>query len=473
MEIQRIKRNKSRMQIQTMKSKRKIKTKIIIFSILIILYLGISIYFSTHFYFGSVINNISASGKTVEKLDKEILSKYEAYTLDLKERNGVKEQITAADIGLKYNAKGKIQLLQDKQNSFMWVHALFNPEDSELNGMVIFDEKLLKKYFDKLSCFDVRQVIEPKNASIKYSGTGYLIVNEVIGNKVNRERLYADIVNAIRSGKTTVDLEAKNHYINPKYTSSSKQVKNTKILLDKYIASKITYTSNKGKEVIDGSIIHNWIGLDENFEVSFNEIEMKNHLGKIDNNYDTFGKEREFITSLKTKIKISGGNYGWLVNRKGEVSTLIAAIKSGQTISTEPKYIQTAISHNFNDIGDTYVEINMTRQHLWFYKNGTLVVHGDVVTGDVSRKYDTPTGVYSLLYKEKNSKLVGEGYSVPVGVFMPFNGNIGIHDASWRDVFGGSEYLTKGSHGCINSPINLAHTIYNNIDAGTPVICYQ
>ena len=74
----------------------------------------------------------------------------------------------------------------------------------------------------------------------------------------------------------------------------------------------------------------------------------------------------------------------------------------------------------------------MTKQHIWFYKNGTLIVEGDVVTGDVSKNYATPTGVYKLQYKEKNATLKGEGYSVPVNVFMPFNGGIGIHDASWR-----------------------------------------
>ena len=55
-----------------------------------------------------------------------------------------------------------------------------------------------------------------------------------------------------------------------------------------------------------------------------------------------------------------------------------------------------------------------------------------MVTGDVSKKDSTPTGVYRIQYKEKNYVLKGEGYSVTVNVFMPFNGGIGIHDAIWR-----------------------------------------
>ena len=472
MEIQPIKSNKS-MNIKIKKpNKSTMKVSIIIFFISLVIYIGISIYYSTHFYYGFVFNGIEASGKTVEQLDKELLYKYKTYTLELKERNGIKEQVKAADIDLKYNAKGKIQDLKDHQNSFKWIHAIFKPKSTEIYGLVTYDEKLLKEYFDKLSCFSSKKIIEPQNASFKYSNTGYVIVNEIMGNKVNAKPLYENVVNAIAKGETTINLESKNYYVNPLYISSSKEVINTKNLLNKYIASKITYTFTGGKEVLDGSIIHNWIRVRENLSISFDEAKMKSYLGKIDNNYDTYGKERDFITSLGTNIKVSGGTYGWLVNRRGEVSDLITTIKKGQTVTKEPHYIQTAVSHNINDIGNTYLEINITKQHLWFYKNGSLIVEGDVVTGNVNRNLATPTGVYGLQYKERNATLKGEDYSTPVNVFMPFNGNIGIHDAGWRNVFGGSVYLTNGSHGCINAPPNVAKTIFNNIDAGTPVICH-
>ncbi|MGV8980751.1 peptidoglycan binding domain-containing protein [Clostridium sp.] len=473
MEIQPVKRRKTRMEAKKLKHNKPIKVIIISISIFIVLYLGISMYFSNHFYFGSVINGINASGKTVEELDKAVSLKCETYTLGLEERGGVKEQIKAADIGLKYNAKDKIQALKDSQNSFKWISAFFNPKASEINGMATYDEKLLKKQFDNLSCFDSKKVIQPKEVSFKYSDTGYVIVNEVKGNKVSSKLLYENIVKAILSGETTVNLETKNYYINPKYTSSSKEVINTKGFLNKYIASKITYTFNGGKEILDGSLIHNWLSIGENLAIVFDENKIKNYLSDIDNNYDTYGKQREFVTSLGTTLKVSGGNYGWLVDRAGEVADLIGTIKGGQTIAKEPHYIQTALSRNINDIGNTYVEINMTKQHLWFYKNGTLITQGDVVTGNVSSNFATPTGVYKLLYKEKNATLKGEGYSTPVNVFMPFNGGIGIHDASWRKTFGGNIYLTNGSHGCINSPPSLAQTIFDNIEADTPVICYM
>ena len=302
MQMQQLKHNKS-MEIQTIKLNKPMKVIIISIFIFLALYLGMSTYFSTHFYFGSVINGINASGKTVEQLNKEILLKSETYTLELKERNGVKEQIKAVDIGLKYNAEGKIQVLKDSQNSFMWIHGLFNEKSSEINGMVSYDEKLLKKHFDELSCFDSKNLIEPQNASFKYLDKSYVIVNEIMGNKVKSDVLYVNIVNAILKGETTLNLETKNNYVNPKYTSSSKEIIDTNSLLNKYIASKITYTFNAGSEVLDGSIINTWLGVNENLEILFDENEMKDYLNKLDNNYETFGKQREFVTTLETTYK--------------------------------------------------------------------------------------------------------------------------------------------------------------------------
>nr|WP_259473413.1 L,D-transpeptidase/peptidoglycan binding protein [Clostridium estertheticum] len=454
------------------KYKKTIKVSIVTLPILIVIYLGVSMYFSNHFYYGFAINGIDASCKTVEEVDTEMLTKSKTYTLDLKERNGVKEQIKANEIGLKYNVKDKIQALKESQNSFTWIFSFFSPKTSEMNGIVKYDDKLLKERVDKLAVSDSKKIIEPKDASFKYSDKGYVIVKEVKGNKVDSKQLYANLVSAIIKGEATVDLEAKNSYINPKYTSTSQKVKNAKILLNKYTTSKITYTFAGGEEVLDGSTIHNFLGVDKNLEITFDKDKMNNYVNKVDNNYNTYGKQRDFATSLKTTVKVSGGDYGWLVNRSGEVNDLIVAIKGGQTIKKEPHYTQTAASHDINDIGSTYVEINLKKQHLWFYKNGSLVVQGDVVTGGVSDHHETPKGVYALKYKEKNATLKGEGYSQPVDVFMPFNGGIGIHDLASRHSFGGSVYLTNGSHGCINCPPSLAKTIYNNIDDNTPVICY-
>ena len=110
----------------------------------------------------------------------------------------------------------------------------------------------------------------------------------------------------------------------------------------------------------------------------------------------------------------------------------------------EPVYLQTAASHDGPDYGSTYAEVNLTAQHLIFYKDGQKVLESDFVSGNVSRGHTTPPGIFSITYKQRDAVLKGEGYASPVKFWMPFNGGIGFHDASWRSSFGGSIYKSGG-----------------------------
>ena len=56
---------------------------------------------------------------------------------------------------------------------------------------------------------------------------------------------------------------------------------------------------------------------------------------------------------------------------------------------------------------------------------------------------------------------------------MPFNSNVGIHDADrWRSEYGGNIYKTNGSHGCVNMQSEAAEKVFNIVNKGTPVIVY-
>jgi lipoprotein-anchoring transpeptidase ErfK/SrfK len=440
---------------------------------LFVIYFGMSLYFMNHFYYGSEINGINVSGKAVKKVNEQMALQLQAYTLTLKERGDKSEQIKADEIGLKYNSDGDFKSLKESQSPYRWISAVFNKEALKMTEGIKFDNELLKERVDKLSCFDSVNIVEPKNASFKLEQNGYVLVNEVSGNKVDKDILYRKMSEAIFKKEVTLDLEIIDCYIKPQYTSNSEKVMDTKKLLDKYTASKITYTFGDNKEVLDSSTISKWLTVDENFVVVFDELKAKEYVDILAKTYNTVGKTRNLSASSGRKINVGGGDYGWSIDTAKETEVLIAAVKEGQAVEKEPQYIQTALAYGSNDIGNTYVEIDMTKQHLWFYKNGALITQGDIVTGNVSAKNTTPPGVFKLKYKEKNATLDGEDYSVPVSFWMPFNRGIGIHDAIWRDAFGGNIYKTNGSHGCVNSPYNLAQAIFNNITPGTPIICYN
>ena len=125
-----------------------------------------------------------------------------------------------------------------------------------------------------------------------------------------------------------------------------------------------------------------------------------------------------------------------------------------------------------NDVGD-YVEVDLTNQQVYAYIGGNLIVSAPCVSGLAGTGRETPSGIYQIYYKQSPAVLRGEGYASPVSFWMPFNGGIGLHDATWRSSFGGNIYTYDGSHGCINLPYDAAKTIYENAYSGMMVICYR
>ena len=117
--------------------------------------------------------------------------------------------------------------------------------------------------------------------------------------------------------------------------------------------------------------------------------------------YNTVAKRRSFVTSLGKTITVSGGNYGWSINKPKEVKDIITSIKEGENITREAAFYQRANEFGSYDIGNTYLELDLTKQHIWYYKDGILIAEGDVVTGNISRNYGTPAGVYTLAYKQE------------------------------------------------------------------------
>lgn len=448
------------------------KVGIVTTCLLICIYLGMSVYFKNHFYFGTVINHVNVSGKTVDGAENKIADEFDRYSLELIERNNEKEEIRSSDINLKYSFGSEIREIKDRQNPFVWIFAPFSKRDSITAKIISYDEEMLLKYFNNLNCFTSSTIIEPRSPVLEYTECGYMVIEEIYGNKVIKDTLDNLVKDSIVSGKRTIDLDLMNCYENPKYYADSEEVTEAKNILDKYILSKVIYTFGDLKETLDGSTINTWFKVSEDFKVILDDTEVKKYLNKLSKTYSTYGKTRNFKTSVGKIVEVSGGNYGWLIDRAKEEEALILDIKEGKTITREPIYLQTAVSHDENDIGNTYVEINMTRQYLWFYVNGSLLTAGEVVTGNVSNNNSTPVGTFRLNYKQKDAVLKGENYRSSVNFWMPFYGNVGIHDASWRGSFGGDIYKTNGSHGCINTPYYLASTIFNYIEEGTPIICY-
>jgi hypothetical protein len=234
----------------------------------------------------------------------------------------------------------------------------------------------------------------------------------------------------------------------------------------------VTYQFGDQSEVLDNDRILSWLKEQEDGSVAIDEQQAKAFVKELAEKYDTAYTTRTFHTTGGRDIQIAQGDYGWRIDQEAETKHLLELLAAKQSATCEPIYAQTAAVHAKNDWGTTYVEVSLTDQYLWLYKDGHCILESYFVSGNPTRGHATPKGIYGLTYKTRDATLSGEGYDSKVKYWMPFNRNVGLHDAPWRKTFGGQIYKNNGSHGCINLPPANAAKIYENVDKNTPVIVY-
>ncbi len=234
----------------------------------------------------------------------------------------------------------------------------------------------------------------------------------------------------------------------------------------------ITYQFGDQSEVLDNDRILSWLKEQEDGSVAIDEQQAKAFVKELAEKYDTAYTHRTFHTTAGRDIQITQSDYGWRIDQEAETKHLLELLAAKQSAVCEPIYAQTAAVHAQNDWGTTYVEVSLTDQYLWLYKDGKCILESYFVSGNPNRGHATPKGIYGLTYKTRDAMLSGQGYDSKVKYWMPFNRNVGLHDAPWRKTFGGQIYKSNGSHGCINLPPANAAKIYENVDKNTPVIVY-
>lgn len=455
------------------KAKFNVSLKLVsIFVTTIIFYFLAGFHYQKVFFPATTINGVNVSGLTPSQAQEAVNADIQKYILTLEEDAEKTEQITGADIGLRAEDTGTLHTLLEGQNMFTWGVQGFFPKEYTLD--IRYDEEKLRSAISALSCMDKKQWISPENAYIRYEKSGgYQIVPEIPGNKILEDKFFDAVADAVCHLENCLSLRDTGVYAPPKIISEDSSLQRQLALLQSYSDMTVTYQFGSQSEVLNGDTISDWITYSKRGNIIIDREAVTEFVKGLAKKYNTAYSSKTLETSYGETVTIKNGYYGWQIDRETEVENLMEILRKGCSVTTEPAYLLKAASHGDTDYGDTYVEINLTAQHLFYYKDGELIVESDFVSGNPSHGNDTPAGAYSITYKEKNATLRGQNYATPVSYWMPFNGNIGMHDSSWRSAFGGSIYQTNGSHGCINLPPAIAKTIFENIEQGIPVLCYH
>lgn len=452
-------------------------------SVLVVLaaaYLGTALYFHFHFLPNTEINGVDFSGRTAAELDGYLKQQIESYTLTVTGRGNVTDTIRAEDISLSYKGDGEAEKLLNRQNIFLWPAAFLGKEVTSAKPGVEYDENALGAKIQSLQAVAGEQT-EPVSAAPEFDGAKFVPGKEEQGTAVKADVLAQKVRESVDSLSAALDLEEAGCYKEPKYTSESPELQAACDEMNRYCKASVTYEMEK-PVVVDAEVISGWLMVDDEMQVTFDKEAVKKWLSEFGKRYDTKGKTRSFTTVDGRSAQVTGGTYGWEVDEKTELVALTASIEKGETVTKEPAYCEnaTAVSHGAQDWGSTYVEVDLTRQYMWYVKDGNIMMETNIVTGKPTPDKETPQGVYSILEMKQDKVLTGEiqadglpEYETPVDYWMRVTWNgIGFHDATWQETFGGDWYVEHGSHGCINMSLSDAGQLYGMLEMGTPVVMH-
>nr|WP_304971449.1 L,D-transpeptidase family protein [uncultured Schaedlerella sp.] len=445
---------------------------------LCIVYLCVSFYFMKHFFPHTTINGQDISGQTAEAAETFFKEQTESYSLTVIENENRTETIRGSEISLTCMEMDEIRAMLKKQNAFGWLLKLWSKKSSEVQVELSYDRAALEKRIQSLGAVTAEQ-IPASSACPKYEGNTYVIEPESYGTAVNINAVKECITNSVQTFAPEVDLKQADCYETPKYTSQSEKVTSACETLNTCCRASITYNMDV-PVVVDKALISTWLSVDGDMNVTLNEAAVREWMREFGKRYDTLGSSRTFTTPSGKSAEVSGGTYGWSVDEDRETALLIEHIKKGEVLAKEPAWCQRAAVHGAQDWGSTYIDVDLSAQHMWYVVNGGIGMQCDVVTGAPEESKTTPAGVYYISEKQSPSVLIGEiqadgnpEYEQEVDYWMRVTqSGIGFHDADWQPAFGGDLYLSRGSHGCINMSKYDAQTLYSMIDMGVPVVIH-
>lgn len=428
-------------------------------------------HYKTHFFPGTVMSGVDVSELTEQEATDKVGRFVADYLLTIYARDDKKYYIDGPSIGYAYVPNGEISQILAQQDEYDWINQAKLHKEQEIDLSTAFDATRLETALAGLECMQTDQMVAPEDAKIAWVDDRYQLVPEIMGSTLDFDKILRLVTQAVENGETELTLY--DYYEDPAVYSDDAQLNACMDTIETYYGTSITYTFGAEEPFeLTNETIQSWLNVGDDYQVSVDDEKVTHFVQQMASKYNTYGDIRVFKTSLGDKIKIGGGDYGWVIDKEKEKAQIYEDLSRGGHIEREPVYLQTAKKYGAHDIGTTYVEIDYTNQHLWYYEKGKLVVETDIVSGNLNRNNGSPDGLFKIVYKQRNATLVGEDYSSPVNYFMPFAYNVGIHDATWRRKFGEQIYLSSGSHGCINVPKSAAEMIFEEIEVGTPVVAY-
>ena len=444
-------------------------------------------FYQNHFRQGTRVNGNDVSNKTVNEVEMLLSKKALDYSLTLHFRDGQSETLPKESFGYAYVSDGSVSRLMESQDAYHWYQGLKKPDIIDARLDTSYDPELLRKSLGELPELQKANMKAPEDAVRVWDAEKdrFVIVPEKEGSLLDEETVFKAACQAVEDGDRELNVEeVSGAYAVPAVREDDKQLTRDTEQLNELAAVSVTLQTPGGDVVLDGETLQNWLVKDDTEGFRKDTYTWNTNLMKyVDNlaeSIDSFGKERTFTMTSGGETVVDGNDYyGWEVDRESELQQLKSDLENKGVTVREPCYLyrEAAPMSDHDGVGDSYVEVDLSKQHLWMYKDGRQILETDVISGTMTESRYTPEGIYYPLAMQQNAVLRGtnggESWVAPVNYWMKLNNDgVGMHDATWQYAFGGDIYIYSGSHGCINLPYDAAQEIYENLTLETPVVVY-
>lgn len=446
-------------------------------------YFLLAFYYRDGFCLNTWINGVYCTGKTVEEVNAELLSKMEAPIVSITDRKGETYSIDMGEMGYQVHYLDTLNHYMEEQNPLLWIDNITFHKNHELIPETSFDEVLLREAFEALPFVQQEEKRLTDYMMVRNWTDGYLLYDG-LDNRLDVEKAFQALLTSVELGEYDLDLNQTQVYYDMELTAEQKKVQALWEKVNWFQNCDLVYDMGDQQIIFDSLTMAGFlkteqgeIVLDENGNLQLDKEAVEAFVADLAEDYDTYGKERQFKSTRGDVVTVKAGTYGTEINQKEEITYLMDHLLSEELHTGEkqvrlPDYKREAMNRGKNDIGDTYIEVDMTEQMMYYYEDGKLMLETEIVTGNTSRHMGTPEGVNYVYNKQSDRILRGRDYASYVKFWMPVKGNYGIHDASWRSKFGGTIYQKNGSHGCINTPTDKMTELYEMVEIGTPVVMF-
>lgn len=435
----------------------------------------LALYYRNNFPVNTWINGVYCTGKTIEQVNEELVEKTALPSLVIEDTDGGKWEINLKDADAKADYRTALRGYLRQNASYQWIRHLEEPVSATLTKVqYTWNKEKLRRLFENLS-FVQKADLEACGVKVELTGQGY-ILHDGNTERLNTEKAIKYVESCLANGENHVILKDGDCYETLEDSPKDKAQRVLWRQLEEIFACNLVYDMGAEQIPLTSDILSRFLDVDGE-SVSLNPQGIEAWVEELAGEYDTVNTTREFLSTRGDMVEVTYVTYGTRLDQAAEVQWLTETVWENKKIRTQPEYHiptyrEVGFARGLDDIGNTYIEVDMKNQHMYYYVEGEIVLDTDVVTGNTGRKMGTPEGINYVHNKQKNRVLRGPGYATPVKYWMPVKGGVGIHDAGWRDEFGGEIYKKNGSHGCINAPPDVMAELYDMVEIGTPVVMF-